>query len=86
MSASKILVGCWLGLAVLSVSTVLLGNAGATLALAAGVLLAAFGKAWLITDGFMELRHAPPAWRWALIGGLTLIVGLILLAYWLAEP
>ena len=24
--------------------------------------------------------------RWALIGGLTLIVGLILLAYWLAEP
>ena len=35
---------------------------------------------------FMELRHAPPAWRWALIGGLTRIVGLILLAYWFAEP
>jgi len=35
MSASKILVACWLGLALLSVSTVLLGNAGATLALTA---------------------------------------------------
>ena len=49
-----------------------------------------FGLAWLKGLGvileFMELRHAPPAWRWALIGGLTLIVGLILLAYWLAEP
>ena len=62
MSASKVLVACWLGLAVLSISTVVLGNAGATLALAGGVLLAAFGKAWLITDGFMELRHAP--WPW----------------------
>ena len=61
MSASKILVACWLVLALLSVSTVLLGNAGATLALAGAVLLTAFGKAWLITDGFMELRHAPRA-------------------------
>ena len=40
MSASKVLVACWLGLAVLSISTVVLGNAGATLALAGGVLLA----------------------------------------------
>ena len=44
MSASKVLVACWLGLAVLSISTVVLGNAGATLALAGGVLLAAFGR------------------------------------------
>lgn len=44
-----------------------------------------FGLAWLKGLGvmleFMELRHAPPAWHWALIGGLTAIVALILLAY-----
>ncbi|AGA85405.1 MAG: hypothetical protein CVV19_14445 [Gammaproteobacteria bacterium HGW-Gammaproteobacteria-9] len=79
MSASKVLVACWLGLAVLSVSTVLLGNAGATLALTAAVLLTAFGKAWLITDGFMELRHAPRAWRLLLLAWpLVLVLGVLL--------
>ena len=79
MSASKLLVACWLGLAALSVSTVVLGSAGATLALTAGVLLAAFGKAWLITDGFMELRHAPPAWRLLLLGWpLLMAIGALL--------
>lgn len=79
MSASKVLVACWLGLAVLSISTVVLGNAGATLALAGGVLLAAFGKAWLITDGFMELRHAPRAWRLLLLAWpLVLVLGVLL--------
>ncbi|MEZ3133238.1 cytochrome C oxidase subunit IV family protein [Stutzerimonas kunmingensis] len=79
MSASKTLVACWLGLALLSVSTVLLGNAGATLALAGAVLLTAFGKAWLITDGFMELRHAPQAWRLLLLAWpLVLVLGVLL--------
>jgi len=79
MSASKVLVACWLGLAVLSIYTVVLGNAGATLALAGGVLLAAFGKAWLITDGFMELRHAPWPWRLLLLGWpLVIAVGVLL--------
>jgi hypothetical protein len=79
MSASKVLVACWLGLALLSISTVLLGNAGATLALTAAVLLTAFGKAWLITDGFMELRHAPRAWRLLLLAWpLVLALGVLL--------
>jgi len=78
MSASKVLVACWLGLAVLSISTVVLGNAGATLALAGGVLLAAFGKAWLITEGFMELRHAPRLWRLLLLGWPLLMAGGVL--------
>ena len=79
MSASKLLFACWLGLAVLSISTVLLGGAGATLALAAVVLLAAFGKAWLITDGFMELRHAPKLWRLLLLGWpLAMAIGVLL--------
>lgn len=68
MSASRTLILCWLGLAVLSVASVQLGNSGATLVLVASVLLAALGKAWLITDGFMELRHAPRLWRGLLLG------------------
>ncbi|WP_313053927.1 cytochrome C oxidase subunit IV family protein [Pseudomonas lopnurensis] len=79
MSASKVLVACWLGLVALSACTVLLGNAGATQVLATGVLLAAFGKAWLITDGFMELRHAPRAWRLLLLGWpLVMAIGMLL--------
>ena len=63
MSASKVLIVCWLGLAVLSIATVVLGSSGSTLLLAAGVLAVALVKAWLISDGFMELRHAPLMWR-----------------------
>jgi hypothetical protein len=68
MSASTTLIFCWLGLAVLSVASVQLGSGGATLLLGAAVLLVALGKAWLIADGFMELRHAPSLWRWLLLG------------------
>jgi len=43
-----------------------------------------FALAWLKGLGvlleFMELRHAPRVWRWALLGGLSVIIGLILLA------
>lgn len=79
MSASTILIACWLGLAALSVASVQLGNSGTSLLLAAAVLLAALGKAWLITDGFMELRHAPRLWRWLLLGWpLTMAVGVLL--------
>ncbi len=83
MSASTLLVCCWLGLATLSLVTVLLGNAGATLLLAGGVLLAALAKAWLIADGFMELRHAPRLWRglllaWPLSMALATAAGVLL--------
>ena len=63
MSASNVLIGCWLGLAVLSIATVVLGSSGSTLLLAVGVLAVALIKAWVISDGFMELRHAPLQWR-----------------------
>ncbi|MDY7565223.1 cytochrome C oxidase subunit IV family protein [Pseudomonas sp. RTC3] len=82
MSASRVLVACWAGLATLSVCTVVLGHAGATLLLSIAILLVAIGKAWLIADGFMEMRHAPRLWRrlmlsWAVAlaagVGLTLV-------------
>ena len=63
MATSPVLIVCWLGLVLLSVASVQLGNANGGLLLAAAILLAALGKAWLIADGFMHLRHAPPLWR-----------------------
>ena len=83
MSASRVLLLCWLGLAVLSTLTVLLGSAGSTPALAAAVLGLALIKAWLITDGFMELRHAPLSWRLLLLGWPLVLAAGILLAVFL---
>ena len=68
MKGSWVLLCCWLGLVLLSVGTVALDSLGVSLALAGGMLAVALGKAWLITDGFMELRHAPPFWRVLLFG------------------
>lgn len=68
MSGSKGLLLFWLGLVLLSAATVALGSLGASLTLAGGMLAVALGKAWLITDGFMELRHAPLFWRVLLFG------------------
>ncbi|MCJ0973801.1 cytochrome C oxidase subunit IV family protein [Pseudomonas sp. PS1] len=79
MSASKRLIGCWLALALLSTVTVRLGSAGSTLLLAGAVLAVAAAKAWLITDGFMELRHAPVMWRLLLLGWPVAMAGGILL-------
>ncbi|WP_273526443.1 cytochrome C oxidase subunit IV family protein [Pseudomonas sp.] len=79
MSASKVLVGCWLGLALLSITTVLLGSSGSTLLLGGTILLVALGKAWLITEGFMELRHAPRLWRLLLLAWPLLIALIVVL-------
>lgn len=78
MSVSRVLLACWAALAALSVCTVLLGNAGGTMLLSITILLVAVGKAWLIADGFMEMRHAPRLWRrlmlsWAV--ALAVVVG-----------
>ena len=83
MSTSQLLIGAWLGLVLLSVGSVQLGNAGTGLTLAAAVLLAALGKAWLIADNFMHLRHAPPLWRGLLLGWPLLVGALVLLTLWL---
>ena len=79
MTASRMLICCWLGLALLSIVTVTLGNSGSTLLLAAGVMAIALIKAWLITDGFMELRHAPALWRLLLLcWPLAMAAGIVL--------
>jgi len=84
MSVSRVLLVCWAALATLSVCTVVLAQTGATWLLSIAILLVAVGKAWLITDGFMEMRHAPRLWRrlmlsWALV--LATVVGLTLILF-----
>ncbi|MBD9561876.1 cytochrome C oxidase subunit IV family protein [Pseudomonas sp. PDM09] len=81
MLASRFLLVCWAALATLSVCTVVLAQMGATWLLSVAILLVAVGKAWLIADGFMEMRHAPRLWRllmvsWGVV--LAAVVGLTL--------
>ncbi|UVM58993.1 cytochrome C oxidase subunit IV family protein [Pseudomonas sp. B21-010] len=63
MSTSRVLIACWMTLAVLSTGTVALGQIAATELVSIAILVVAVTKAWLIADGFMELRHAPRLWR-----------------------
>ena len=84
MSVSRVLLVCWAALATLSVCTVVLAQVGATWLFSIAILLVAVGKAWLITDGFMDMSHAPRLWRrlmlsWALV--LAAVVGLTLILF-----
>ena len=83
MASSPVLIVCWLGLVLLSIGSVQLGNAGGGFLLAMAILLAALGKAWLIADGFMHLRHAPLLWRGLLLGWPLVVGALVLLTLWL---
>ncbi|WP_339480862.1 MULTISPECIES: cytochrome C oxidase subunit IV family protein [unclassified Pseudomonas] len=81
MSASRVLIACWMTLAVLSTGTVALGQIAATGLVSIAILVVAVTKAWLIVDGFMELRHAPRLWRrlvlsWAAL--LATVIGLVI--------
>ena len=53
----------WLGLALLTAATVRIAGGGGAPWWVAGVIALAVAKAWLVIDGFMELRHAPRGWR-----------------------
>ncbi|MFQ6559307.1 cytochrome C oxidase subunit IV family protein [Pseudomonas sp. Lb2C1-1] len=81
MSASRVLIACWMTLAVLSTGTVALGQVAATGLVSIAILVVAVTKAWLIADGFMELRHAPRLWRrlvlsWAAL--LATVIGIVI--------
>ncbi|MGN8277670.1 cytochrome C oxidase subunit IV family protein [Pseudomonas sp. SMV71] len=81
MSASRVLIACWMTLAVLSTGTVALGQIAATGLVSIAILVVAVTKAWLIADGFMELRHAPRLWRrlvlsWAVV--LATVIGIVI--------
>ena len=80
MSASRVLIACWMTLAVLSTGTVALGQIAATGLVSIAILVVAVTKAWLIADGFMELRHAPRLWRWLVLSWAAVLAIAISLA------
>ncbi|MDT8905822.1 cytochrome C oxidase subunit IV family protein [Pseudomonas fluorescens] len=77
MPASRVLIACWSMLVVLSIGTVALGQVTATGLVSIAILAVAVGKAWLIADGFMELRHAPRLWRWLVLSWAVLLASVI---------
>lgn len=77
MSASRVLIACWMTLAVLSTGTVALGQIAATGLVSIAIMVVAVTKAWLIADGFMELRHAPRLWRWLVLSWAALLATVI---------
>ncbi|MEH6349309.1 cytochrome C oxidase subunit IV family protein [Pseudomonas sp. 3JA] len=77
MSASRVLIACWMTLAVLSTGTVALGQIAAAGLVSIAILVVAVTKAWLIADGFMELRHAPRLWRGLILSWAVLLATLI---------
>lgn len=77
-----VLLICWLALVLLSVATVTLGDSGSSHLLAGGILLVALAKAWIIIDGFMELRRTRGFWRplllaWPLVMAAVIGFGLL---------
>ena len=80
----------WLALLAATALSWWLGASGwlarAGLAGVALLFALAWVKALAVLLDFMELRHAPPAWRRGLVGALTALLALIVLAYWLALP
>jgi len=60
-------------------------GAGSATAMAA-VALIAFLKGRAVALDFMGLRRVKALWRGLLLGWLSLVLGLVALAYWLALP
>ena len=78
----------WLALLAATGVTWWLGASGALASGRFAMTALVFALAWLKGLGvlleFMELRHAPRGWRWALVGGFSAVVGLVLLTAALA--
>lgn len=77
----------WLLLLALTGASYWIGESGASgrgLMLPMLALFAfTFVKGLLVSLDFLELRHAPMLWRWLVVGWLALVLGLIVLAYWI---
>ena len=79
----------WMLLLAITGVTFWLGESGSSVgsvAVALAVLGQAFAKGLVVALDFLELREAPPLWRWLVIGWLVLVLGLVLLAYTMGLP
>jgi hypothetical protein len=74
----------WIILMTATAYTWWLGSSGALASGRFGMTALVFALAWMKGLGvlleFMELRHAPRIWRWMLVGGLSVVICLILIA------
>lgn len=78
----------WLVLLGITVATYWMGESGLQGRGSALPVLAMFAltfvKGWIVSLDFLALRHAPPLWRWLVVGWLALVLLLIVLAYWVS--
>lgn len=77
----------WLFLLLATAVTYWLGESGTTDSAGMKAVLVmmglAFLKGYFVACDFMELRHAPTKWRWFVMGWLTFVLSLVVLAYWI---
>ena len=87
MKPGRRLDAVWLALLAATGLTWALGASGwvgrAGLTGVAAVFALAWAKGLAVLLEFMELRHAPPAWRRGLVGALTAVTLLIVATFWL---
>ena len=78
----------WLLLLLLTAATFWIGESGlaghGSMALTAVLFALTFAKGLVVILDFLELRHAPPLWRWLVLVWLALVLGGIVLAYWIS--
>ena len=78
----------WLLLLLLTAATFWIGESGlaghGSMALTAVLFALTFAKGLVVILDFLELRHAPPLWRWLVLVWLALVLGGIVLAYWMS--
>lgn len=76
----------WMFLLVATLVTFALGESGVSdvdRGMAVTVMFSlAFAKGLSVILYFMELRHAPLLWKLLIVGWLTVVVGGILIAWW----
>lgn len=86
MTTKHTTVPVWLFLLAATGVTWWLGDHGlAGKSVAITIMLLALVKGLGVAREFMELKSAPPLWRWLVQGWLLLVTGLILLTYWMSS-
>ena len=87
MSATS-LTRAWLILLAVTAVTYWIGESGMAGHGRLTLMLVLFGltfvKGLVVSLDFLELRHAPALWRWVVLIWLAVVLGAIVLAYWLS--
>ena len=78
----------WLILLAVTAVTYWIGESGlaghGTMAPMLVLFALTFIKGLVVILDFLELRHAPALWRWIVVIWLVVVLGAIVLAYWIS--